>query len=192
MKIVGLTGGIGSGKTTVAKMFMELGVPVYIADIESKKLTNTSTIIKKRLIDLLGEEAYKDGSINREFVSSIIFKDQSLLRKVNSIIHPRVAQHFKNWVKMQEAPYIIKEAAILFESGSYKDCDLVIVVTASKEERLKRVLKRDKVTKEEIERRMDNQWSDAKKEKLADFVIANNQLEETRMHVKSIHESIIN
>lgn len=190
MKIIGLTGGIGSGKTTIAKMFSELGVPVYIADVEAKKITNSSKIVRRELIHLLGEEAYAGGILNRKYVADRIFNDATLLETVNKIIHPRVAAHFKKWVSRQKSKYVIKEAAILFENGSYRDCDLVILVTASKLVRIDRVMARDKVSKEEIEQRMKNQWSDEKKKRLAHIVIENTTIEATRKQVLAIHETL--
>lgn len=130
MKIVGLTGGIGSGKTTVAKQFQALGIPVYIADDEAKKLMNRSKIIKRKLKALFGDEAYKDNTLNRPFLADKIFNNAENLEKMNAVVHPKVASHFKNWVKKQIAPYVLKESAILFENGAYKDCDLIITVTA--------------------------------------------------------------
>ena len=187
MKIIGLTGGIGSGKTTVAKMFEELGVPIYIADTEAKKLTNTSKIIKKELIALLGEETYLNNTLNKKYVANLIFNDEDLLKKVNSIIHPKVAKHFKKWAKKQNAPYCIKEVAILFENGSYKDCNFTILVTAPLNVRIDRVLLRDHTSKKEIEDRINNQWSDKIKIKLADAVIENIDLSTTKYKVNKLH-----
>lgn len=191
MKIIGLTGGIGSGKTTVAKLFKELGVPIYIADIEAKKLTNSSKVIRRKIIDLLGEYAYEGPELNRKFVADKIFTDNALLESVNAIIHPKVATHFKKWASKQKSPYVIKEAAILFENGSYKNCDLVILVTAPKEVRISRVMERDNASAIEIEQRMKNQWSDEKKQKLADLIIENINLQDTRKRVEAIHRSLI-
>ncbi|SDX14098.1 dephospho-CoA kinase [Aequorivita viscosa] len=191
MKIIGLTGGIGSGKTTVAKMFAELGIPVYNSDVEAKILTNTSEAIRKELILLLGDETYKNGKLDRKFLADKIFNDKVLLQKVNAIIHPKVGEHFKNWVANQTAPYVIKEAAILFESGSNVQCDLVILVTASKKERIRRVMDRDQVSKTEVEARMNNQWNDSEKIKLSNFVIQNETLPETKMQVETIHSQLI-
>ncbi len=191
MKIVGLTGGIGSGKTTVAKMFASLGISIYNSDFEAKILTNSSKIIRQQLVSLLGAETYKDGILNRKFMAEKIFNDKKLLSQVNAIIHPKVAEHFKNWVKKQNSPYIIKEAAILYESGSDALCDFVILVTASKEVRIQRVMDRDKVSKKEVEARMKNQWSDSKKAKLADFVIQNTDILDTKKQVEFIHYSLI-
>ena len=169
-KVVGLTGGIGSGKTTVAKMFEELGVPIYIADIEAKKLINRSKIIKRKLIVLFGDEAYVDNKINRVFVAGQIFNNKDLLSRMNQIVHPKVASHFKRWLKKHNSPFVIKEAAILFENGSYKDLDAIITVTAPIEERIKRVTKRDNSTKEKVLAVMRNQWDDKKKEKLLKII----------------------
>ncbi len=191
MKIIGLTGGIGSGKTTVANMFADLGVPVYIADIEAKKLTNSSALIREKLIGLLGEDAYLGGELNRSYVADKIFNDSQLLEAVNNIIHPAVATHFKNWAANQNADYVIKEAAILFENGGYKNCDSVVLVTAPKSTRIKRLLTRDNSTEEEIEQRMNNQWSDPKKQKLADFIIENIDMETTGKRVAEIHKSLL-
>lgn len=187
MKVVGLTGGIGSGKTTVASMFSKLGVPVYIADIEAKRLTNTSKVIRKKIIALLGEEAYIPSGINKKYVADKIFNDVELLEKVNQIIHPKVARHFNKWVGKQEGVYCIKEAAILFENGSYKLCDYTILITSHKKDRIQRVKKRDHISREEIENRIKNQWSDLKKSLLADTVIENDLLENTQKKVEEIH-----
>lgn len=190
MKVIGLTGGIGSGKTTVAEMFSELGVPVYIADTEAKKLTNSSNAIRAELIDLLGEETYLRGVLNRKFVADKIFNNKELLEAVNAIIHPRVAAHFKTWVSQQTNGYVIQEAAILFENGSYRNFDKIILVTAPKDLRIARVTSRDNASSAEVERRMNNQWNDDKKEKLADFVIENIDIETTRKKVKTLHLSL--
>lgn len=191
MKIVGLTGGIGSGKTTVADFFSQLGVPVYIADVEAKKLTNRSKYIRKKLIALLGEEAYTPDGINRKFVADKIFTNSELLKKVNTIIHPKVATHFKRWMAKLDAPYCIKEAAILFENGSYKQCDLNILVTAPIELRIQRVLERDETSRPAIQDRISNQWDDEKKLKLADFHIENIDLDATQEQVGALHSLIL-
>lgn len=187
MKVVGLTGGIGSGKTTVLSMFLDLGVPVYIADIEAKKLTNTSKIIRKKIIALLGKNSYLKTEINKKYVADIIFNDDELLKKVNKIIHSKVAHHFKKWVDKQNGVYCIKETAILFESASYKLCDYTILITSPKEERLKRVKNRDQLTRKEIENRMNHQWSDIEKSQLADVVIENVHLKNTQKKVEEVH-----
>lgn len=191
MMIVGLTGGIGSGKSTVAGFFSEMGIPVYIADDEAKLLTNRSKVIRRKLIALLGEEAYDENGLSRSFVASKIFSDKNLLAATNAIIHPKVATHFKRWVKKQESPYVLKEAAILFENGSYKSCDATILITAPRKLRIQRVLKRDTITKSEIENRMANQWEDDKKLQFANFHIENIDLLATKDEVFKVHEKLL-
>jgi dephospho-CoA kinase len=191
LKVIGLTGGIGSGKTTVAMMFGALGAPVYIADSEAKKLSDRSKIIKRKLIHLLGPNAYKNDVLNRAFVAEKIFKDTELLKQVNAIVHPKVAAHFNRWKSKQRFPYCIKEAAILFENGGYKNCDMNILVMAPKEIRIKRLLLRDGSSEADIESRMSNQWSDAKKKELADIIIMNTDLTQTQKQVNKIHNMLI-
>ena len=191
MIIVGLTGGIGSGKTTVASMFSDLGVPIYIADVEAKALMNRSKVIKRKLIGLFGEDAYMDGRLNRPFLASKIFNDQDLLEQMNAIVHPKVASHFKRWVKRQTSHYVIKEVAILFENGGYRSCDKVITVTAPVDIRLKRVISRDNSSESKVKAIMSNQWSDDEKIKLSDFVIHNIDLKDTEEQVNRIHQKIL-
>ena len=190
-KIIGLTGGIGSGKTTVAKMFSKIGVPVYIADIEAKQLMNTSGVIKRKLITLFGTEAYKEDTINRPFLANKIFNDKLLLQKMNAIVHPKVNEHFKTWVSKQNSDYVIKEVAILFENGSYKYCDYIITVTASEETRIKRVIARDNSSKEKVKAIIKNQWPEGKKIELSQFVIHNNDLSDTKKQVEDIHRQLL-
>jgi dephospho-CoA kinase len=187
MKVVGLTGGIGSGKTTVASMFLDLGVPVYIADIEAKKLTNSSKVIRKKIIALLGKSSYLTSGINKKYVADKIFNDDQLLKKVNQIIHPKVANHFKKWMNKQNGVYCIKETAILFENASYKLCDYTILITSPIEDRVERIKKRDQLTRKEIENRIKNQWSDIEKSQLADTVIKNRLLKNTQKKVEELH-----
>jgi len=191
MIIVGLTGGIGSGKTIVAKQFSEMGIPVYIADEEAKGLMGRSKVIKKKLIKLFGDEAYVNNELNKPFLANIIFNDKVYLQKMNAIVHPKVARHFEKWVLKQHAPYVIKEVAILFENGGHKVCDFVITVTAPIETRIKRLLKRDNTSKEKIEVIMKNQWTDEDKVKHSHFVIENVELENTKKQVVKIHKEIL-
>lgn len=190
-KVVGITGGIGSGKTTVASMFSNYGIPVYIADLEAKKLMNRSKVIRRKLIALFGENAYTQDGLNKKFIADKIFNDQLLLEKMNQIIHPKVASHFKRWLKKQETPYVLKEAAIFFENGSYKQLDAIITVTASVEDKINRVIKRDNTTRKKVLAIMSNQWDDAKKVALSDYVIENNTLENTKNQVAEIHNRIL-
>lgn len=187
MKVIGLTGGIGSGKTTVARMFEGYGTPIYIADIEAKNLMHTSSEIRKDLQELLGKAVYKNGELDRPFMANLIFNDEILLEKVNKIVHPRVEAHFQEWKKQQKGTYCIKEVAILFENDGYKRCDKTILVVTNEEERIARVMKRDNVKREKVLERMKNQWSDAKKRPLADYIIKNENLEEIKLQVKKLH-----
>lgn len=190
--IVGLTGGIGSGKTTIAKMFHELDVSIYIADIEAKKLMHSSLEIKQELIQTFGKETYIDDTLNRSYLAGIVFNKPEELQKLNAIVHPRVAQHFHEWcAERKDEKYIIKEAAILFENGSYKQCDKVITVVAPIEKRFQRVIKRDQTTREAVQERMNNQWTDEKKIALSDYIINNDDLDEARKEVLKIHQEII-
>jgi len=191
MTIVGLTGGIGSGKTTVAKMFNTLGIPTYIADDEAKKLMNRSKVIKRKLIALFGENTYINNELNRPFIASVIYSDKHYLNKMNAIVHPKVAKHFLRWLNKQKAAYVLKESAILFETNGHKQCDFVILVTASKDMKIKRLLNRDKTNKEKIKAIMDNQLNDDEKEKRSDFIIINTTLEDTKKQVDTIHKSLL-
>jgi len=192
MKIVGLTGGIGSGKTTVANFFKELGVPVYIADDAGKRLMATSEKVKAEIITLFGDKAYVDGNLNRKYLADQVFNSSEKLEQLNQIIHPAVAKDFKEWIEDQQGSYVIYEAAILFESGGYKKCDLVLLITAPKTERFKRLQERDESSKAEIEARMQHQWSDEKKRKLADYEIINANLSTTKSEVRNLHEIFLN
>ena len=191
MKIIGLTGGIGSGKTTVAKVFSELGIAVYISDVEAKALMNRSKIIRRKLIALFGEEAYKDNLLNRPFIANKIFNDAQLLNKINSIVHPKVGHHFNRWLKKQKGAYVIKESAILFESGGDAYCDFTILVTAPKDVRIKRVIERDNTSKEKVQAIIDSQLSDTIKRDKADFIIENESLSEMKRQVQNIHNHLI-
>jgi len=185
-KIIGLTGGIGSGKSTIAGYFKTLGVPVYIADEEARKLMDQPEIVQK-VQSVFDENVIDNNSLNRKKIAELVFSAPEKLKKLNSIIHPEVKKHFLIWVKAhKEFPFVIKEAAILFESGSYKDCDKIITVTAPQEVRIQRVMNRDKVTKEQVLERMKNQWSEERKIQMSDFVIQNTDLEQSRQKVSEI------
>lgn len=189
-KIVGLTGGIGSGKTTVAQMFKALGVPVYNADDEAKALMQSSEIIKGELIQLLGDTCYQNGQLNRSFIASKVFADKALLEKINAIVHPKVAAHFEQWLSNQNAPYVIKEVAILFETGSQDLFDFILTVTAPVETRIQRVMDRDQKTKSEVELVIKNQLSETEKINQSHFVIFNNTISNTERDVVEIHKKI--
>lgn len=189
--IIGLTGGIGSGKTTVANAFAKYGVPVYIADLEAKNLMATSKALKAKIINAFGDEAYSNGIPNRSYLSKLVFNDPGKLNKLNSFVHPAVQRHFKKWLAKQTASYVIKEAAILFESGSYKDCDKIITVTAPLETRIQRVMQRDAVNYQDVLVRIKNQWPEEEKIKRSHFVIENISLEKTLKKVEEIHLKLL-
>ncbi|WP_299335584.1 dephospho-CoA kinase [uncultured Psychroserpens sp.] len=191
MIVVGLTGGIGSGKTTVANFFKAYDIPIYIADVEAKRLMNRSKVIRRKLVALFGEEAYIGNTLNRPFIASKIFNDKENLDKINAIVHPKVGSHFKRWLKRQNAPYVIKEAAIIFEHNKEAEYDFIITVTADVEERIKRVLERDNTNRSKIEAILKNQMSDEEKIKKSHFVIVNDELEDTKKQVAKTHRSIL-
>ncbi|AIM62063.1 dephospho-CoA kinase [Cellulophaga geojensis KL-A] len=187
MKIVGLTGGIGSGKSTAAKMFADLGVPVYNSDTEAKKLMHTSANVKEQIIQLLGAEAYKNGFLNREYIAQKVFSKANLLEQLNAIVHPAVRIHFLEWTEKQNAPYVIQESAIIFENNNQDFYDYIILVTAPLEVRIDRILKRDNTTREKILSRMDNQWTDERKEKMSDFMLINEDIVKLKLKIREIH-----
>lgn len=174
---VGLTGGIGSGKTTVAKVFELLGVPVYYADTATKELYHTNPELMQSLKESFGEEIYRDGLLDRARLASLVFNDPSKLKLLNALVHPLTIRDAEEWMQRQKAPYVIKEAALLFESGSVAGLDQVIGVQAPLSLRIKRVMDRDGVSREEVLARMDKQLDEEIKMKLCDFVIRNNEQE---------------
>ncbi len=191
MKIVGLTGGIGSGKTTVAKMFKELGVPVYNSDKQAKKLMENSKKLKAGIVMLFGEEAFKGQKLNKTYLAGKIFNNGEAMKSMNKLVHPEVRRHFLKWLKKQKAPYAIQEAAIIFENGAQSFYDATILVSAPQHIRLERVMKRDNVSLEKINARIDNQWPDEKKVPLATYVIENLDIEQTKAKVLAINERLL-
>ncbi|MBA4744190.1 MAG: dephospho-CoA kinase [Muricauda sp.] len=191
MMIVGLTGGIGSGKSTVAKMFKELGIPVYDSDMEAKKLMETSTEVKATIMDLLGREAYGKDGLNRPYIADKVFKDPELLEKLNGIVHPAVRKHFLEWANRQKSPYVIQETALIFENDAQDKYDCTILVTAPVETRIKRVMDRDKVEKQAVVDRINNQLKDKQKLDLTDFSIENLELGKTKRKVKELHLKLL-
>ena len=173
-KVIGITGGIGSGKSTVCKVFKLLGVPLFEADVVAAKLINSKTEIRNELVQLFGNEIYSNhNKLNRKKLAEIIFNNDVLLEKVNNIVHPAVRFEFMNWLKQQKTPYVIHEAAILFESGFYKMMDFTILVSAPEEMRIKRVMFRDGISSEQVFARMAKQWTDAEKRKFATLELEN-------------------
>ena len=185
-KIIGLTGGIGSGKTTIANHFVKANIPVYIADDEARKISQSPEIIEE-IKKKFGSEIFDDAILNREELSKIVFSNPEKLKQLNAIIHPAVKKHFQDWVsKHKNAPYVIYEAAILFESGSYKNCDLIITVTAPLESRIQRVIQRDKTTREQVLKRINAQWNDEQRIAKSDFVVENVNPETTKLEIDKI------
>ena len=190
--IIGLTGGIGSGKTTIANLFKDLGIPIYVSDIEAKRIMVTNEKLIYAIKELLGDEAYKNEELNRAYISSKVFENKELLNELNKLVHPTVAEDFLIWYNKQDAPYVIKESAILFESGSYKNCDLVITVTAPLEERINRVVLRDGVTRKQVLHRVMNQLNDEDKIDRSSFIIINKTIEGAKNQVEKINAQILN
>ena len=174
-KIIGLTGGIGSGKSTVAKFIEEMGFPVYYSDVRAKEIVNDDELLKKGIIELLGEKAYdENGLYDRKYVAEIVFNDEELLQKLNGMIHPAVKYDFKKWVENKTTEFVFKETALLFELKLNESCFKSVLVTADDNLRLKRVMDRDRKTYREVENVMNKQMPEKDKIKIADFVIFNN------------------
>lgn len=188
---VGLTGGIGSGKSTVAKIFQTLGIPVFDADAVAKSIMHTNTSVKAGVIEAFGEAAYRDGELNRKFIADIVFKDPFQLEILNSIVHPATMQAAEEWFQQQEAPYVIKEAALLFEAGSAAGLDLIIGVTAPQHVRIHRVMQRDGVGRQDVLTRMGRQIEDTIKMRLCDVVIKNDGVQALLPQVLALHEDLL-
>ncbi len=185
-KVIGLTGGIGSGKTTIATYLANLGIPVYIADSEAKKVMETPEIITQ-ITDAFSENIMTGNQLDRQKLANLVFNQPDKLKQLNAIVHPAVKKHFEDWVKShQQHPIIVKEAAILFESGSYKDCDAVISVVCPLETRIDRVIKRDNTTREKVLQRIKNQISDEERIAKSDYVIQNEDFESAKQQVSKI------
>jgi len=191
LRIVGLTGGIGSGKSTVARMFEELGVPVYYSDDEAKNLMNTSDQIKEGLIAVFGQKSFENGKLNRSYIASLVFNSEEKLKKLNSIVHPEVKRNFKKWILDQSASYVIQENPLIFENNSQDDFDVVITVTAPKKTRIQRVMERDGLSENQVLARVNNQLEDQLKIDASHFVITNESLNDTKLQVKRINEAIL-
>ncbi len=189
---LGITGGIGSGKTSVCRVFGVLGIPVFSADPEAQIIMNTERSVINSINDLAGKNLYTDGKLNKEELANLIFNDPELLKKVNSLVHPVVFEHFREWADMQTTPYVIMEAAILFESGASKLVDRVATVVAPVEERIYRVIVRNKLTREQVTDRIKNQMDDEERIRLSDYVINNSENEMIIPVILGIHEDILN
>lgn len=188
---IGITGGIGSGKSTACKVFEILGIPVFYADDVAKQIMVIDPLLKSQVKETFGEESYlEDGSVNRKYLAQIVFNNEQELQKLNKLVHPAVFRAFDNWALglTSKAPYLVKEAALLFESDSYKMCDQNILVTAPLEVKINRVMQRDHVNREEVEARMSKQWTDEEKIKFANFIIYNDEQHSVISQVLELHE----
>lgn len=196
MNLIGLTGGIGSGKSTVAAIFKTLGIPVYDSDQRAKHLMNFNDGLKNKIIDLLGAEAYsKKGEINRTWIANRIFTNRELLIQLNAIVHPAVYEDLKDWTTLPQqlsAPYFIQESAILFEENLTERLNGIILIIASEETRIRRVMERDRTSKEEVLKRISHQWSDEKKVPFSDYVIYNEGTKSLIAQVEDIDTMIRN
>lgn len=190
---IGITGGIGSGKTTVCRVFEILGLPVFYADDVAKMLMHTDTLLRASIIDQFGKDSYtENGELNRKYISSIVFKDKNQLTTLNALVHPAVFQAFDRWVSEQKGiPYVLKEAALLFESDSYKMCDQTILVKSPDELKIKRIMKRDHTTAGEVRQRMERQFTDEQKEKLVDHLIINDEQVLVIPQILALHQHFL-
>jgi len=188
MKKIGLTGGIGSGKTYVSEVFKSLGIAVFNADSESKKLMITSEKLMELVKSEFGEDIYTNGTLNKEKLAAIVFSDKSKLQKLNSLVHPIVKEEFINWCELQSSSYVIKEVAILFESNSHLGLEKVICVSAPLNLRIERVINRDNSSEQEIKNRIENQISQEEKENLSDYIIVNDDKELLLPQIIKIHK----
>ena len=187
---VGLTGGIGSGKSTVAQIFEVFGIPVYYADIEAKKLMNENKELKQAIIENFGKEAYANEILNRKYISSIVFSDPKKLEFLNSIVHPATMKDGENWMDRQTTPYAIHEAALIFEANVFDRLDYVIGVSSPAELRIKRAMERDNVTREEIVKRMTKQLDEEIKMSKCDFLIINDEQQLLIPQVMELHQKL--
>lgn len=188
---IGLTGGIGSGKSTVAKVFELLGIPVYKADDEAKKLMSTNPALISLIKEYFSNEAYSDGRLNKQFLSTVVFNNKEKLALLNSLVHPFTIEDGKEWMSKQITPYAIKEAALIFESGSQGEFDLIIGVYAPMTLRIHRTMQRDQVEKEKVQARMQNQIKEEIKMKLCDEVLINNEQMLLLPQIIALHQKLI-
>ena len=186
MKRIGITGGIGAGKSLVAEIIKAMGYPVYNSDERAKELTDSNPKIKEGLIHLFGEEIYQNDTLNKFALAQAIFSDESLREKVNALIHPIVREDFNLWVLAQNNSLVFNESAILFETGSFKNFDAIILVYAPKELRIKRIMKRDNCSENEVLKRMNSQFSDEEKYQLTEFRVLNDEQTPLLVQVEKI------
>jgi dephospho-CoA kinase len=188
---IGITGGIGSGKTSVCRVFNVLGIPVFSADEEARKIMDSDSAIIEKVRTIAGKDLYSFGSLDRTELARLIFNNENLLKKINQVIHPVIFMNFIEWEKTVSAPYVIMEAAILFESRASELVDKVITVVAPVEERIDRVIRRNNLTREQVMDRIKNQMEDEAKIKLSDYVIYNSEHEMIIPSIIKIHQEIL-
>jgi len=191
VKSVGITGGIGSGKSYIARIIEKMGYPIYYADIEAKKLMNKHPLIQKSLIDLFGSDIYFKGELNKDKLAGHIFQDENARLLVNQLVHPLVREAFSIWSSKQNSSLVFNEAAILYETGTYKQYHEIILVTAPLHERISRVIKRDKVSKEQVQDRIDAQWSDDRKLGLGPFEIINDGKQPLLIQIEEVIQQLL-
>ncbi|OFY68698.1 MAG: dephospho-CoA kinase [Bacteroidetes bacterium RBG_19FT_COMBO_42_7] len=188
---LGVTGGIGSGKTTVCKVFAVLGIPVFSADTEAKRIQDSDRDLQIKINSLAGKDLFASGKLDRTEMAKLIFRDSDLLAKVNSIVHPAVFEYFREWLKKQDSPYAVMEAAILFESGAYRMMDRIVTVVTPMEERIERLVKGNKLTREQVTERIKNQIDDESRIKQSDYVIFNSENDTIIPAILGIHMEML-
>lgn len=188
---IGLTGGIGSGKSTVARIFQILGVPVYYADQAAKKLLNENESLRKAVIEKFGQQSYKDGTLNRSYLAAMVFDDKQKLEQLNAIVHPATIADGNDWMVSQKSRYAIKEAALIFETGLHEHLDYVVGVSAPDPLRILRAMKRDHITRQDVLARMQRQLDQQVKMRLCDFVIINDEQQPVIPQVLELHQQLL-
>ena len=190
---IGITGGIGSGKTTVCKIFELQGIPVFYADQQAKTIMHTDALLIEKLKEAFGEDIYSaQGELNRSALASLVFNDQTQLTILNDLVHPAVFRAFDAWIDKQRAPYVLKEAALLFESESYKKCDFTILLKSPHELKVSRIIQRDSISEGDVLKRMSKQMNDIEKEALADFIILNDEQQLLIPQLIELHPHFLN
>jgi len=187
---IGVTGGIGAGKSMICSVLEQMGYPVFYSDIEAKKIISSNSEVKHQLIELFGSQIFINNQLNRTYLASILFSDTTLVEKMNAIVHPKVRETFQEWALNQNSRIVFNEAAILFETGAFKNFDATILLTAPLDVRLKRVAARDNASEEEIMKRINNQWSDDKKMNLATFILVNDDTKSVLNQLETILSEI--
>lgn len=192
-KIIGITGGIGSGKTTAANHFQTLGFPLYNSDLRARYIQNNNPEVIQQITKLFGPDSYTNDGLNRAYIASQVFNNKKKIKQLNQIVHPAVFKDFEDWIEKQETKFVIKEAAILIESGSYKDCDIIISILADAEIRINRAINRDQLSREAILSRISNQITDEERASYSDYIINNSKdLDYLYKQVEKITDEIKN